>query len=78
MRKPSIIVIYEFLQMYIERYHYPPSIREIASGCYLSTTTVAYHLDQLEAQGRIRRRRGRARGITVIPDANEEGTQVKK
>lgn len=78
MRKPTVMVIYEFLQAYIDRYRYPPSIREIASGCYLSTTTVAYHLDKLEAQGKIRRRHGRARGITLIPEPGEGSTQVKK
>lgn len=78
MRKPTVMVIYEFLQTYIDRYRYPPSIREIASGCYLSPTTVAYHLDKLEAQGKILRRRGRARGIILILDADEGSAQVKK
>lgn len=53
----------------IERRGYPPTIREICAEAGLtSTSTVAHHLDQLEARGWIRRGpHGAARAITVLP-----------
>jgi repressor LexA len=46
---------------------YPPSIRDIVSGCGISSTSVvAYNLNILEKEGYIRRRRGVSRGIELL------------
>jgi len=45
---------------------YPPSIRDIVSGCSLSSTSVAdYNLKILERKGYIRRHREVSRGISL-------------
>lgn len=50
--------VYVFLKQFIEVHGYAPNLREIAKGCYISTSTVARYLDCLEAQGRISREIG--------------------
>ncbi len=46
---------------------YPPSIRDIVSGCGLSSTSVAdYNLNILERKGFIRRHREISRGIELL------------
>jgi SOS-response transcriptional repressor LexA len=58
--------IYEFLVSYIEKFQYPPTIRDIMVGLDLSSTSVAsYHLTKLELQGRISITREIARGIRI-------------
>ena len=43
-----------------------PTVRQIARACDLkSTSTVVYHLDILQAQGKLMRRRYKRRGITL-------------
>lgn len=46
-----------------------PSVREIASACFLHVSTARYHLDQLAIEGRIRVLE--RRGIEVIGGAWE-------
>ncbi|MFH1145004.1 MAG: transcriptional repressor LexA [Candidatus Eisenbacteria bacterium] len=47
----------------------PPTVREIGRSTGIrSTNGVAYHLDRLEREGWIRRRRGCARGIMPVPE----------
>jgi SOS-response transcriptional repressor LexA len=58
--------IYDFIVEYIANHVCAPSIRDIAQGCFVSTTTVLDHLSKLEAQGKIRREYGKARGIAVV------------
>ena len=61
--------ILEYITDYINRVKIPPSIREIAEDCGISSTsTVVYHLDRLERQGAIRRIPGVARGIVLCED----------
>ena len=58
--------IYTFIAAYIDEYGYSPSVREIATGCFVSTGAATRHVDKLEAQGRIARVAGRARSIHLL------------
>ena len=56
--------IVDFIRRFWEGEGYPPTIRDIVSGCGISSTSVVdYNLDILEGEGYIRRRRGVSRGI---------------
>ena len=70
-RKPELDMterVYTFIKDWIEEHTYPPSLREIGQGCYLSVAGVLRHLDHLEWEGKLRREPGRARGITLIDE----------
>lgn len=59
--------ILDFLATYTDEHSYPPSIREICSGCEISSTSVAdYNLNALERKGFIRRHPEISRGIEVL------------
>lgn len=58
--------VYTFIKTYIHEHAYPPTLREIAGGCYISTSAVTRHLDRLEQKGKIYREPGRARGIRLL------------
>ncbi len=56
---------------------YPPSIRDIVSGCGLSSTSVAdYNLRILERKGYIRRHREVSRGIELPVSSAKTGNKV--
>lgn len=56
----------EFVQDYVERHGYPPSIREIGAAVGIrSTSVVAYNLRRLEEGGYIQRERVVSRGLKV-------------
>ena len=58
--------IIDFLREFIEEKSYPPSIREIQSGCNISSTSVVeYNLRILEREGHIRRDREVSRAIEL-------------
>ena len=60
--------IYDFVREFVAERGYPPSIREIAKGLgYRSTKAIKVHLDDLAAQGIIKRKEGHARAIQVEP-----------
>lgn len=62
--------IFDFLVHYQADQGAPPTVREIGEHFGIrSTNGVCYHLDLLEKEGIIRRRRGHARGIFLNPDA---------
>lgn len=62
-QKRIIIFIHEFLR----DKGYPPSIRDIADRCEISSTSVvAYNLDRLEKAGYIRRHSDISRGIELL------------
>jgi len=62
-QKRIIIFIHEFLR----DKGYPPSIRDIADRCEISSTSVvAYNLDRLEEAGYIRRHSDISRGIELL------------
>lgn len=59
--------ILEFIVEYIDSNRFPPTVREIAMGCDIpSTSTVAAYLNELEDMGMIARSRYKARGIQVL------------
>ena len=59
-------IVYDFICSYLGTHGYPPSLREISANCFIGRSTVIHHLDQLEAHGRISRKPGRARSITML------------
>jgi repressor LexA len=63
--------VYLFVKDYIKRHTFPPSLREIGKGCFISTSAVTRHLDRLEWEGKLFREPGRARGITLV-DENDQ------
>lgn len=60
-------IVYNFLVDFIKKNGYAPSIREICSGTYLSSTaSVRNHLLALEDEGKIRMKPNSPRAIKVI------------
>jgi len=58
--------IWEYIRRFWQENNYPPSVRDIVSGCHLSSTSVAdYNLRILESRGYIRRHRDVSRGIEL-------------
>ena len=59
--------ILRFLESFISEHDYPPSIRDIQSGCDISSTSVVdYNLKRLEEKGFIRRDREVSRAIELL------------
>jgi len=64
--RPRILA---FVRDYRSAHDYGPTLREVADGCGItSTSVVAYHLDKLAIQGRIRRTPGIARSIVLVEE----------
>ena len=64
--------VYDFIRAYLREHSHPPTLREIGAGLHMSYPNVVRYLDRLEAHGRIMRRPGKSRGITLLdhePDA---------
>ena len=59
--------IISFVTEFLRDNGYPPSIRDIAAGCGISSTSVVvYHLNKLEQAGYIRRHSDISRGIEFL------------
>jgi len=59
--------IINFVRRFGTERGYPPTIRDIISGCNISSTSVVdYNLDILEREGYIRRHSGISRGIELL------------
>jgi repressor LexA len=59
--------IINFITDFLRDKGYPPSIRDIAAGCEISSTSVvAYNLNKLEQAGYIRRHSDISRGIEFL------------
>jgi len=59
--------IIDFIHRFLVDNSYPPTVRDIQSGCGLSSTSVvAYHLNILEAEGYMRRHSEVSRGIELL------------
>jgi len=59
--------ILNFTRKFLDSRGYPPSVRDIVSGCEISSTSVvAYNLARLEAAGYIRRHADISRGIEIL------------
>ncbi len=68
--KPARIL--NFLRSYMREHGYPPSVRDVVTGCDLSSTSVAdYNLRILERQGHIKRDSERARTIVLTEPIEE-------
>jgi repressor LexA len=62
--------ILSFITRYIAVRGYPPSIRNIAKGCGISSSSVArYNLKILEGRNLIRREPNVSRAIVLLKDA---------
>ena len=73
-RQQSILY---FLQDFVERKGYPPSIREIVQGCYISSTSVVdYNLKALESEGYLRRDPEVSRGIELLVERQRHWLEV--
>jgi repressor LexA len=60
--------VLEVIRKWVERFGYPPSVREIGEAVGLtSTSSVAYQLRALEQKGYLRRDPNRPRAIGVLP-----------
>lgn len=70
MTKPEDVLA--FINDYIEQNSFPPTVREIARGLQLaSTSTVQSHLVSLQRKGLIRRGEG-ARTLVVVKQEGAE------
>jgi repressor LexA len=59
--------IVDFILRFMEDKGYPPTVRDIQSGCGISSTSVVdYHLKVLEKEGRLRRDPEVSRGIELL------------
>lgn len=59
--------IITFIERFLNDNGYPPSIRDIQTGCNISSTSVVdYNLNILESRGHIRRHADVSRGITLL------------
>ena len=64
--------ILQFLEDFIAKHDYPPSIRDIQTGCDISSTSVVdYNLKRLEEKGFIRRDREVSRAIELLDGQGE-------
>jgi repressor LexA len=76
MQHDTLETVYAYLVEYIDTHGYPPSIREIAAGCYSSTMTVSSMLGILEAQGKITRTPNKARSICIVRKSSSKRTNT--
>src|SRR3990170_3929351 len=66
--------IFEYIQSFIDKHDYPPSIRQIQEACDISSTSVVdYNLRILERLGYIRRDREVSRAIELLVGVAQGG-----
>jgi repressor LexA len=69
--------IIKFIREFLRNHRYPPSIRDIARGCSISSTSVvAYNLNKLEQAGYIGRHSDIIRGIELLNGNEDIGNLV--
>jgi repressor LexA len=69
--------IINFVTEFLDDKGYPPTIRDIAAGCGISSTSVvAYNLKKLEQAGHIRRHSDISRGIKFLNPQQKGGKLV--
>jgi repressor LexA len=65
-------MVLDVIRAWIERFGYPPSVREIGEAVGLhSTSSVTYHLKALQRKGYLRRDYNRPRAVGVLPPDTE-------
>ena len=70
--------IVDFILQFMEEKGYPPTVRDIQSGCGISSTSVVdYHLKILEKEGHIRRDPEVSRGIELLGRASALTAKVQ-
>jgi repressor LexA len=69
--------ILSFIRRFLTDNSYPPTVRDIVSGCGISSTSVAdYNLGILEKNGYIRRHREVSRGLELLDGSMEKATKA--
>ena len=71
--------IYDFILAFRKANGFPPTLQQIGMACGVARGTVAYHLDKLEAQGRIQREAHKSRSIRVtshVPQNDDTSEEV--
>jgi repressor LexA len=69
--------IFDFIQQYWVNHSYPPTVREIVSGCGISSTSVVdYNLNILAQEGYIRRHAEVSRGIVLLERSAALGHRI--
>jgi repressor LexA len=69
--------VLDVIRTWVERFGYPPSVREIGEAVGLtSTSSVAYQLRALEQKGYLRRDPNRPRAIGVLPPDADPAAMV--
>jgi len=70
--------IIDFIRSFLVDRSYPPTIRDIVSGCGISSTSVVdYNLDILEKAGYIRRHPEVSRGIELLDRSPASGYRLQ-
>lgn len=60
--------VYDFIQGFIFAEGYPPTFKEIGDGVGITSTNgVAVHIRGLERKGFLRRKKGGARALVLVP-----------
>lgn len=68
---PKQEAIVEYIQGFLIDHQYPPTVRDIQSGCGISSTSVVdYNLRILQREGYIRRQSEVSRGIELLKDSS--------
>ncbi|MFC1864863.1 transcriptional repressor LexA [Chloroflexota bacterium] len=74
--KPQQII--DFVRRFWTDRGYPPTVRDIVTGCRISSTSVVdYNLDILERKGYIRRHSGVSRGIELLTRSTAIGHSTR-
>lgn len=68
MDQQEVEAVFAFICKHVQELGHPPTLREIAKACFMSTTRAMRCLDRLDAGGWITREQGKARGITLLRD----------
>ena len=69
--------VLEFIENFMEKNSYPPSVRDMCSGLNISSTaTIVYHLRKLENQGKLTRAKQRNRAIDIVSSKKKNGIPV--
>ena len=79
MREPSSKQkhIVDFIRSFLMDRGYPPTVRDIQSGCGISSTSVVdYNLNLLKKEGYIRRHPEVSRGIELLTELHASGSLV--
>ena len=64
--------VWHFICDFNHQFGYPPNLRQIAEMVFMSRANLYRYLDHLEAEGRLTREPGVARGITILRDCDEK------